>query len=81
FFSNAWGNLKGLENWLLNNQQQEISGKLSSPKYNSHSVTSCSTETEKVGDGELVQDETDLSEWLVSPQEPCGLEKPENGGR
>ncbi|CAO2599073.1 Nuclear receptor coactivator 4 [Lemmus lemmus] len=39
FFSNAWGNLKGLENWLLNSHQQDIPGKPSSSKCNSH----CST--------------------------------------
>ncbi|XP_008832330.1 nuclear receptor coactivator 4 [Nannospalax galili] len=81
FFSNAWGDLKGLENWLLNNQQQTF-GKLSSPQYNGHSVTSSSSiGIGKMGGGELLgQEDTDLSEWLVT-REPCDLEKPENGGR
>lgn len=83
FFSNAWGNLKGLENWLLNSQQQEIPGKPSSSKCNSHcSTSSFSTEVEKAEDVELRdQDELDLSDWLVTPQEPCELEKPVNGSR
>ncbi|XP_038205602.1 nuclear receptor coactivator 4 isoform X2 [Arvicola amphibius] len=82
FFSNAWGNLKGLENWLLNSHQ-DIPGKPSSSKSNSHcSTSSFSTEAEKVQDTELLdQDELDLSDWLVTPQEPCELEKPENGSR
>lgn len=79
--SDAWGNLKGLENWLLNSHQQEIPGKPSSSKCNSHcSTSSFSTEVEKVEDVEVLdQDELDLSDWLVTPQEPCELEKPVNG--
>jgi nuclear receptor coactivator 4 len=81
FFTNVWGNLKGLENWLLKNQQQEVPEKPSSQKCNSHSTTSpFSIKVEKAEDPELLdQDEMDLSDWLVSPQEPCKLEKPENG--
>ena len=78
----VWGNLKGLENWLQNSQQQEVSEKPSYQKSNSYSTTSSySIETEKVGDLEpLDQDEMDLSDWLVTPQESHKLEKPENGG-
>ncbi|XP_046302686.1 nuclear receptor coactivator 4 isoform X1 [Marmota monax] len=81
FFSNVWGNLKGLENWLLKSQQQEVSGKPGYQKFNSHSTTSSfSIEVEKVEDLELLdQSEMGLSDWLVPPQEPCKLEKPENG--
>ncbi|NP_001389935.1 nuclear receptor coactivator 4 isoform 6 [Mus musculus] len=81
FFSDAWGNLKGLENWLLNSHQQEIAGKPSSSKCNSHcSTSSFSPEAEKAEDVELLdQDELDLSDWLVTPQEPCELEKPVDG--
>lgn len=81
FFSDASGNLKGLENWLLNSHQQEIPGKPSSSKCNSHcSTSSFSTEVEKAEDVELLDhDELDLSDWLVTPQEPCELEKPVNG--
>lgn len=80
FFSDALGNLKGLENWLLNSHQQEIPGKPSSSKCNSHcSTSSFSTEVEKAEDVELLDhDELDLSDWLVTPQEPCELEKPVN---
>ncbi|XP_021037337.1 nuclear receptor coactivator 4 isoform X2 [Mus caroli] len=81
FFSDAWGNLKGLENWLLNSHQQEIPGKPSSSKCNSHcSTSSFSPDAEKAEDVELLdQDELDLSDWLVTPQEPCELEKPVDG--
>ncbi|XP_012891667.1 PREDICTED: nuclear receptor coactivator 4 [Dipodomys ordii] len=76
FFSNIWGNLKGLENWLLKSQQQEGPGKPSSQKCNSCSIN----EGEKAEDLVLLdEDEMDLSDWLVTPQEPCKLEKPENG--
>ena len=78
----VWGNLKGLENWLHKSQQQEVSEKSSFQKSNSSSTTSSySMEIEKVGDLEpLDQDEMDLSDWLVTPQESHKLEKPENGG-
>ncbi|XP_016045210.2 nuclear receptor coactivator 4 isoform X2 [Erinaceus europaeus] len=81
FFSNVWGNLKGLENWLLNSQQQEVFEKPSSQKCSSYSATSSkATEIEKVEDEELVdEDEMDLSSWLLTPQEPRKLEKPGNG--
>ncbi|XP_049553354.1 nuclear receptor coactivator 4 isoform X4 [Orcinus orca] len=81
FFSKVWGNLKGLENWLHKSQQQEVSEKPSYQKCNSHSTTSSySIEIEKVGDLELLdQDEMELSDWLVTPQESHKLEKPENG--
>uniref|UniRef100_A0A673T5C9 Nuclear receptor coactivator 4 n=1 Tax=Suricata suricatta TaxID=37032 RepID=A0A673T5C9_SURSU len=78
FFSNVWGNLKGLENWLHKSQQQEVPEKPTSQKRNSYSTTnSYSIEIEKVGDLELLdQDEMDLSDWLVTPQESPKLEKP-----
>uniref|UniRef100_A0A2I3HTL0 Nuclear receptor coactivator 4 N-terminal domain-containing protein n=1 Tax=Nomascus leucogenys TaxID=61853 RepID=A0A2I3HTL0_NOMLE len=74
FFSNVWGNLKGLENWLLKSHYQNC---------NSHSTTShFSIEMEKVKDLKLPdQDEMDLSDWLVTPQESHKLRKPENGSR
>ncbi|OWK07626.1 NCOA4, partial [Cervus elaphus hippelaphus] len=66
FLNKVWGNLKGLENWLQNSQQQEVSEKPSYQKSNSYSTTSSySIEIEKVGDLEpLDQDEMDLSDWL-----------------
>ncbi|XP_004462502.2 nuclear receptor coactivator 4 isoform X1 [Dasypus novemcinctus] len=80
-FSNVWSNFKGLENWLLKSQQQEVSEKPSYQKCNSYSTASSfSIEVEKVSDLELLdQDEMDLSDWLVTPQEPQKMEKPENG--
>uniref|UniRef100_A0ABI7WRF1 Nuclear receptor coactivator 4 N-terminal domain-containing protein n=3 Tax=Felis catus TaxID=9685 RepID=A0ABI7WRF1_FELCA len=81
FFSNVWGNLKGLENWLHKSQQQEVPEKPTYQKCNSRSTTSSySTEIEKVGDLELLdQDEMDLSDWLVTPQESQKPEKPGKG--
>ncbi|XP_036683888.1 nuclear receptor coactivator 4 isoform X3 [Balaenoptera musculus] len=80
FFSNVWGNLKGLENWLHKSQKQ-VSEKPSYQKCNSYSTTSSySIEIEKVGDLELLdQDEMELSDWLVTPQESHKLEKAGNG--
>uniref|UniRef100_H0XJE6 Nuclear receptor coactivator 4 N-terminal domain-containing protein n=1 Tax=Otolemur garnettii TaxID=30611 RepID=H0XJE6_OTOGA len=82
FFSNVCGNVKGLENWLLKSQQ-EVPKKPNYQKCNSHSTTSSfSCESEKVEDIELPnQNEMDLSDWLVTPQTPDKLEKPENGSR
>lgn len=79
-FSNNWGNLKGLENWLLSSHQQEVPGKSSCPKSTVHSATGpLSTEIEKGGDVELFgQDEMDLSDWLMPSQEPCEVEKSKN---
>ena len=79
FLNKVWGNLKGLENWLHESQQQEVSEKPSYQRSNSYSTASCySVEIE---DSEsLDQDEMDLSDWLVTPQESRKLEKPENGG-
>uniref|UniRef100_A0A8C2M5P6 Nuclear receptor coactivator 4 N-terminal domain-containing protein n=1 Tax=Cricetulus griseus TaxID=10029 RepID=A0A8C2M5P6_CRIGR len=45
---------------------KDIPGKPSSSKFNSHCSTSLSGKAR-------------LSDWLVTPQEPCELEKPENG--
>ncbi|KAL0594063.1 Nuclear receptor coactivator 4 [Plecturocebus cupreus] len=81
FFSNVWENLKGLENWLLKNQQQEVPEKPGYQKCNSHSTTS-SFSIEKAEDLELPnRDEMDLSDWLVTPQKSHQLGKPENGSR
>lgn len=81
FFSNVWGNLKDLENWLHRSQHQEVPEKPSYQKGSSDCTTSSySIDTEKVENLELLdQDEMDLSDWLVTPQEPQKLEKPGNG--
>ncbi|KAM6184854.1 nuclear receptor coactivator 4 [Rhynchocyon petersi] len=77
FFSNVWGDLKDLENWLVKSQQQEICEKPSYQKCNSCSTTSSlSTEIEKLRDLELLeQEEIELSDWLLTPQESRKLEK------
>ncbi|KAM8774399.1 nuclear receptor coactivator 4 isoform 4-T4 [Rhynchonycteris naso] len=74
FFSNAWGNLKGLENWLHKSQQQ--AEKPSYPKANGYSATnSFFTGAEKVENLELLdKDVMDLSDWLVTPEESPKLE-------
>ncbi|XP_075420280.1 nuclear receptor coactivator 4 isoform X1 [Tenrec ecaudatus] len=78
--SNVWGNLKGLENWLLKSQQQEIPKKLSHQKFSNCSASPFSIEVEKNEDLELLdQDEVDLSDWLLTPQETPTLEKTING--
>nr|XP_035929343.1 nuclear receptor coactivator 4 isoform X3 [Halichoerus grypus] len=81
FFSNVWGNLKGLENWLYRSQQQEVPEKPTYQKCNSHSsISSYAMEIEKAGDLDLLdQDEMDLSDWLVTAQESQKLEKPGKG--
>lgn len=79
-FTDVWGTLQGLENWLLKSQQQEVPGKPSSLKRKSHSTTSFSSKVEKVGNPEnLDQVDLGLSDWLATPQEPFKLEKPESG--
>ncbi|KAM5241219.1 nuclear receptor coactivator 4 isoform 2-T2 [Hipposideros larvatus] len=80
FFSNVWGNLKDLEKWLHKSQQQEVPEKPSYQRCSSCSTTGSFSDIEKVADLELLdQDEVDLSDWLVTPQESRKLEKPENG--
>ncbi|XP_023419245.1 nuclear receptor coactivator 4 isoform X1 [Cavia porcellus] len=82
-FSDVWGNLKGLENWLLKSQHPAVPGRPSFPKRKSHSPSSSpSVEAEKAGNLEnLDQDALGLSEWLVTPQEPHKLEKPESSSQ
>lgn len=78
FFSNVWGNLKGLENWLIKSQQ-EVPEKPSYQKSNVCSTASSSVEME-ISDLELLdQDDMDLSDWLITSQESPKMEKPENG--
>lgn len=70
-----------MENWLHKSQHQEVPEKPSYQKGSSDSTNSSySIDTEKVENLELLdQDEVDLSDWLVTPQEPQKLEKPGNG--
>ncbi|KAM5236497.1 nuclear receptor coactivator 4 [Ctenodactylus gundi] len=83
FLSNVWGDLNGLENWLLKNQQQELPGKPSSPKRNSHSAPSpLPTAVKKAGGLQVPhQDGLSLSDWLVTPREPRKPEEPESGSQ
>ncbi|NWY62952.1 NCOA4 protein, partial [Chionis minor] len=75
YFEQAWGNLKDLENWLLQNQQHDVAGKTDSPgRKDSTSTFSSSFSTiEKVEDLEsLGQEEMDLSDWLLTPDTENG---------
>ncbi|NXF06648.1 NCOA4 protein, partial [Smithornis capensis] len=75
YFEQAWGNLKNLENWLLQNQQCDVAGKTdSSGRKDSTSTFNSSFSTiEKVEELEsLGQEDMDLSDWLLTPD-------PENG--
>ncbi|NWI88288.1 NCOA4 protein, partial [Pitta sordida] len=70
YFEQAWGNLKNLENWLLQNQQCDVAGQTdSSGRKDSTSTSSSSFFTiEKVEELEsLGQEEMDLSDWLLTP--------------
>uniref|UniRef100_A0A8V0YET4 Nuclear receptor coactivator 4 n=1 Tax=Gallus gallus TaxID=9031 RepID=A0A8V0YET4_CHICK len=76
YFERAWGNLKDLENWLLRNQQHDVAGKTDAPGHKDSTLTSNSSFSmeKKVEELEsLVQEEVDLSDWLLTP----GVE---NGG-
>ncbi|NXF73205.1 NCOA4 protein, partial [Sclerurus mexicanus] len=65
----AWGNLKNLENWLLQNQQHDVAGKTESPgrKDSTSTLSSSFSTIEKVEELEcLGQEEMDLSDWLIT---------------
>ncbi|XP_008946661.1 PREDICTED: nuclear receptor coactivator 4, partial [Merops nubicus] len=75
YFEQAWGNLKDLENWLLQNQQGDVAGKMDpSGRKDSTSTSSSSFSTiEKVEELEsLGQEEMDLSDWLLTPDTENG---------
>ncbi|NXW07204.1 NCOA4 protein, partial [Fregetta grallaria] len=75
YFEQAWGNLRDLENWLLQNQQRDVAGKTDSPgRKDSTSTFSSSFSTiEKVEELEsLGQEEMDLSDWLLTPDTENG---------
>uniref|UniRef100_H9GLR4 Nuclear receptor coactivator 4 N-terminal domain-containing protein n=1 Tax=Anolis carolinensis TaxID=28377 RepID=H9GLR4_ANOCA len=71
-FNKTWGNLKNLENWLLQTHQQDV------PEYMDFRLRKCSTSTigstfsiEKIDELEILeQEESDLSDWLLTPPEP-----------
>ncbi|XP_044276278.1 nuclear receptor coactivator 4 isoform X2 [Varanus komodoensis] len=75
YLENAWGDLKDLENWLLQNQQK-VPEKMDSRRRKSSTSTidSCFS-IEKIDELEILeQEEMDLSDWLLTSPES------ENGG-
>ncbi|NWI69237.1 NCOA4 protein, partial [Todus mexicanus] len=69
-FEQAWGNLKDLENWLLQNQQCDVAGKTDCPgrKDSTSTLSSSFSTVEKVEELEFLrQEEMDLSDWLLTP--------------
>ncbi|KFV40363.1 Nuclear receptor coactivator 4, partial [Gavia stellata] len=75
YFEQAWGNLKDLENWLLQNQQRDVAGKTDSPgrKDSTSTFNSSFSTIEKVEELEsLGQEEMDLSDWLLTPDTENG---------
>ncbi|NXT94698.1 NCOA4 protein, partial [Anhinga rufa] len=75
YFEQAWGNLKDLENWLLQNQQRDVAGKTDSPgrKDSTSTFNSSFSTVDKVEELEsLGQEEMDLSDWLLTPDTENG---------
>ncbi|NXX52902.1 NCOA4 protein, partial [Scopus umbretta] len=75
YFEQAWGNLKDLENWLLQNQQRDVAGKTDNPgrKDSTSTFDSSFSTIEKVEELEsLGQEEMDLSDWLLTPDTENG---------
>ncbi|XP_069720174.1 nuclear receptor coactivator 4 isoform X2 [Phaenicophaeus curvirostris] len=75
YFEQAWGNLKDLENWLLQTQQRDVTGKTDSPrrKDSTSTLDSSFSTIEKVEELEsLGQEEMDLSDWLLTPDTANG---------
>ncbi|XP_054061287.1 nuclear receptor coactivator 4 isoform X2 [Rissa tridactyla] len=75
YFEQAWGNLKDLENWLLQNQQRDAAGKMDSPgrKDSTSTFNSSFSAFEQVEELEsLGQEEMDLSDWLLTPDTENG---------
>ncbi|NXL34431.1 NCOA4 protein, partial [Glaucidium brasilianum] len=75
YFEQAWGNLKDLENWLLQNQQHGVGEKTESPgrKDSTSSSNSSFSTIGKVEELEsLGQEEMDLSDWLLTPDTENG---------
>ncbi|CAI5774431.1 Uncharacterized protein PODLI_1B018450 [Podarcis lilfordi] len=71
YLEQAWGNLRNLENWLLQNQQEGSPEKMDSRRRKSSTSTvSSSFSIEKIDELELLeQEEMDLSDWLLTPSE------------
>ncbi|XP_063163801.1 nuclear receptor coactivator 4 [Candoia aspera] len=71
YLEKAWGNLKNLENWLLQNQQHDLPDRMDVHRRKSSTSTIASTlSIEKIDELEnLEQEDTDLSDWLLVPPE------------
>ncbi|NWI50322.1 NCOA4 protein, partial [Calyptomena viridis] len=75
YFEQAWGNLKNLENWLLQNQQSDVAGKTdtSGCKDSTSTFNSSFSTIEKVEALESHgHEEMDLSDWLLTPDSENG---------
>ncbi|XP_026528534.1 nuclear receptor coactivator 4 isoform X2 [Notechis scutatus] len=71
YLEKAWGDLKNLENWLLQNQQRDLPEMDLRRRKSSTSTIASTLSIEKIDELELFeQDDTDLSEWLLVPSEP-----------
>uniref|UniRef100_A0A8D0BSV8 Nuclear receptor coactivator 4 n=1 Tax=Salvator merianae TaxID=96440 RepID=A0A8D0BSV8_SALMN len=71
YLEKAWGDLKNLENWLLQNHQDEGSEKMDScQRKSSTSTIGSSFSIEKIDELEFQeQEEFELSDWLLTPPE------------
>ncbi|XP_070608015.1 nuclear receptor coactivator 4 [Erythrolamprus reginae] len=72
YLEKAWGDRRGLENWLLQNQQRDLPERRDLRRRKSSTSTIASTASiEKMDESELLgHDDSDLSEWLLLPPEP-----------
>uniref|UniRef100_J3S975 Nuclear receptor coactivator 4 n=1 Tax=Crotalus adamanteus TaxID=8729 RepID=J3S975_CROAD len=72
YLEKAWGNLRSLENWLLQNQQRDLPERVDLRRRKSSTSTIASTVSiEKIDELEFFeQDDADLSEWLLVSSEP-----------
>nr|XP_020652510.1 nuclear receptor coactivator 4 isoform X1 [Pogona vitticeps]XP_020652511.1 nuclear receptor coactivator 4 isoform X1 [Pogona vitticeps] len=69
YLEQAWGNLKNLENWLLQNQQPDVPEKVDFYRRKSSTSTIDSTfSIEKIDELEVTgQEEINISDWLLTP--------------
>uniref|UniRef100_A0A670YWJ9 Nuclear receptor coactivator 4 n=1 Tax=Pseudonaja textilis TaxID=8673 RepID=A0A670YWJ9_PSETE len=71
YLEKAWGDLKNLENWLLQNQPRDLPEMDLRRRKSSTSTVASTLSIEKIDELELFeQDDGDLSEWLLVPSEP-----------
>ncbi|KAM3834731.1 nuclear receptor coactivator 4 isoform 2-T2 [Vipera latastei] len=81
YLEKAWGNLRSLENWLLQSQLRDLPDKVDLRRRKSSTSTIASTlSIEKIDDLECFEpDEADLSEWLLVPSENENASSDEKG--